>query len=503
MPSESSVELLMPQSLAWALRYLPDYFSDQPARFHCELMSDLENPANRLLARIAPRGHAKSTCAALAYPLWCLCERRRRNILIITQESSLATQFVRDIRAELESNEAILAEYGDMCRQPDCAPVSKKPARAARRKRGGKSPVPRRRGKWSESKFITACGLAVQGKGCGTSLRGTRVGPQRPDLIICDDIEKDDLVRSPQARRNLEYWLRRVVMPALAPEGQLVVVGSLIHFDCLLANLSDEKRFPHWNYRIYKALEEKRGRDGKIHRIALWPARWPVEKLDEERDRIGVPAFEQEYMANPIDDSRPTFKPEWLRRYDPAELENCEERLINLMAVDPATGSSSGDFCAYWVGSVDQANGIIYTRELLLERTDINGQVQRIMELYQRWRPLRVGIETVGYQVALKHNVERESAKVNAFVPVVSLKTTFNKTARIQGTSPLYQSGKFRLPPVLDPEAELQFLQFPHGAHDDAPDVCAMGIELAREFLGRHTVEVVSRRGSGLDRRKW
>jgi hypothetical protein len=523
----------LPQSLAWALRYLPEYFCDTPAAFHCELMRDLENPANRLLARIAPRGHAKSTCAALAYPLWCLCERRRRNILIITQESSLATQFVRDIRTELESNEAIRAAYGDMCReaQPErgggaCeAPGGRASARrgklsgrkkepSCRARRGSKAkcategktapPAPRRRGKWSESKFITNAGLAVQAKGCGASLRGTRVGPMRPDLIICDDIEKDDLVESPEGRRKLEYWLRRVVMPALAPDGQLVVVGSLIHYDCLLANLRDERRFPHWNYRVYRAREAECGADGEFRQVALWPARWPLEKLAEEEQRVGSLAFEQEYMANPIDTSRRTFKPEWLKRYEPAELESCGERLISLMAVDPAAGKTSGDFCAIWVGSVDAATGVIYTRVLSLERINIVEQVQRIMSLYQQWRPLRVGIETSGYQAALKDYLEHESCKAKAYIPVVALNTIQNKIARIEGSSPFYENGTFRLPPVLDPEAEAQFLHFPKGGHDDAPDVCAMGIELARQFLGGRTVEAVSGgRGTGLQRRGW
>jgi hypothetical protein len=104
-----------PAPLRWAVEFLPDYFTDPPCAFHVELMRVLADPARRLIARVAPRGHAKSTCAALAYPLWCICERRRRNIVIITHEASLATQFVRDIRQELESNERISAAYGDLC----------------------------------------------------------------------------------------------------------------------------------------------------------------------------------------------------------------------------------------------------------------------------------------------------------------------------------------------------------------------------------------------------
>lgn len=238
-----------PAPLAWALEYLPEYFTDEPAEFHRELFTDLEDAQRRLLARVAPRGHAKSTCAAFAYPLWCICEQSKRNIVIITHESSLAAQFLRDIRSELESNPQIIAAYGDLCTEAD--PPDAGPARKPRRR------TPR---KWTETLLTTSTGITVQAKGCGASIRGTKAGPNRPDLIICDDIEKDDLVRKPANRRRLEHWLRRAVMPALAPDGRLLVLGSLIHYDSLLANLSKPSRFKGWDYRVYRAMEATKAR---------------------------------------------------------------------------------------------------------------------------------------------------------------------------------------------------------------------------------------------------
>ena len=467
-----------PASLTWAQRFLPHYFSDPPAAFHVELMRALEHPAHRLIARVAPRGHAKSTCAALAYPLWCICEAKRRNIVIVTHEASLACQFVRDIRAELEGNELILAEYGDLCWEEATAPRSAaatkgRPENRRAQKRGS-------RGKWTEAMFMTAAGITVQAKGTGAGFRGLRVGPHRPDLIIGDDLEKDEHVQSPLGRRKLENWLRRVVMPALAPAGQLLILGSLIHYDSLLANLRDPKRFPGWDYAVYRALEAELGPDGEYHRVALWPARWPLSRLDQERERIGTLAFEQEYQANPIDDSVRIFRPEWLRSYDPGEL--VPERLTTLMAVDPATGADAGDYFALWVGSVDSSTGIIYTRRLTIERVGIVKQVRRIMAAFEEWRPVVVGIETVGYQKVLKQILEEESRERRLYMSIVEIQTRNEKVARIQGSSLFYENGLFRLPPVLDPEIEQQFLHFPRTEHDDGPDVCAMGIELVRSL---------------------
>jgi predicted phage terminase large subunit-like protein len=122
---------------------------------------------------------------------------------------------------------------------------------------------------------------------------------------------------------------------------------------------------------------------------------------------------------------------------------------------------------------------VIYTRQLTLERVGIVGQVQRIIAAFEKWHPVRVGIETTAYQVALKEALEAESRRRGLYIPVVGLNTSANKRARIEGSSVFYENGTFRLPAVLPPEVEEQFLHFPKARHDDAPDVCAMGIELA------------------------
>ncbi len=516
-PSRPESDGRLPPPLRWALDFLPDYFSDEPCAFHAELLAALADPGRRLVARVAPRGHAKSTCAAFAYPLWCVCAQQRRNIIIVTHEASLATQFVRDIRQELEANERILAQYGDLCvagsigvppvRSPGSIGVP--PVRSSARKRRcaattkGKttSAPPRRRAKWAEAKFTTNTGITVQAKGAGAAFRGLRVGPHRPDLIICDDLEKDERVQSPEQRRKLEQWLRRVVLPALAPDGKLLVLGSLIHHDSLLANLRDKLRFPRWDYAVYRALEAELGPDGQYRRVALWPARWPVARLDEERERVGTLAFEQEYQANPIDDSLRAFRPEWLQRYQASEL--VAERLLNLMAVDPATGVSGGDYFALWIGSVDTATGVIYTRELTLERVGVVEQVKRILAAFERWQPLRIGIETTAYQVALKDILEDEGRRRRLYLPLVGLKTIANKRARIEGSTPFYENGTFRLPPVLPAEIEEQFLHFPKARHDDAPDVCAMAIELARALRASGPIDGVTSRANRSTRGGW
>jgi len=95
MTTKASRRVEMTAALEWAMEFLPHYLTESPCGFHAELMGDLENADKRLIARVAPRGHGKSVIACLAYPLWCICEQKRRNIVIVTHEQGLATGFVR------------------------------------------------------------------------------------------------------------------------------------------------------------------------------------------------------------------------------------------------------------------------------------------------------------------------------------------------------------------------------------------------------------------------
>ncbi|MCC7017941.1 MAG: hypothetical protein IT564_12130, partial [Rhodospirillales bacterium] len=366
----------------------------------------------------------------------------------------------------------------------------------------------RSRGKWTDAMFRAANGVTIHAKGAGSAFRGLRVGPHRPDLVICDDIEKDDLVRSPEARKRLDRWLRRVVVPALAPGGRLIVVGSLLHSDSLLANLCRPEKFPHWDARVYRALEcgpleGEPGAAGELSvgtfaRRALWPARWSVEKLLEERARIGTDAFEQEYQANPVDDDHRIFQPEWLRRCTRAEIDALVERgqFAPLIAVDPATGKEERDYFAMWVGGVDLVSGRILTRELLLARINAVRQIDRIVEEFRRWKPLKVGIESVAYQDALCQMVEDKGRRSGLYIPVERIASLGGKQARLAASACLFENGTFLLPEDLSAEAEEQFLHCPRGEHDDAPDVCAMAIQLARQVRGGMGGEaLVSRNG--------
>ena len=117
-------------------------------------------------ARGAPRGHGKSQILSFAFPLWCVCYGYAKNILIVSDTTEQATQFIMAIRDELEENEVLRDAFGDLTNDRV----------------------------WSNAKIQTANKIQVVGKGAGQKLRGIKYRQFRPDVIIVDDLENDESV---------------------------------------------------------------------------------------------------------------------------------------------------------------------------------------------------------------------------------------------------------------------------------------------------------------------
>lgn len=56
---------------------------------------------------------------------------------------------------------------------------------------------------WNAGVIITKGNVKLQAFGAGKRMRGLRHGPHRPDLVIGDDLENDENVKSPEQRDKL------------------------------------------------------------------------------------------------------------------------------------------------------------------------------------------------------------------------------------------------------------------------------------------------------------
>ena len=150
---------------------------------------------------IEPREHGKTVRWAFAYVLWCVLTGRARYVLLIGASGDSAKENLGNIKTEIEENERILEDFGSL--QGDS---------------------------WTNARLEFANGTCIQAKGSGASMRGTRFRQYRPDLIVIDDVLKDDAINSPTQRNKIHRWLKRVVFN-LGKTAFIIWVNTIFHND--------------------------------------------------------------------------------------------------------------------------------------------------------------------------------------------------------------------------------------------------------------------------------
>jgi hypothetical protein len=178
------------------------------------------------ISQAAPRGHAKSTLSSLILPLWCIVTGKRRFIGLVSDTTEQAADFLEFIKAELDANERLREDFPEAC---------------------GEGRV------WKAGQVITRNNVRLKCWGKRKAMRGARHGPVRPDLIVCDDLEGDENIDSPHQRAKDREWFFKALMKIGSRRTVTVVVGTILHYDSLLAQLL--KR-PGWSGRKWQAIQQ-------------------------------------------------------------------------------------------------------------------------------------------------------------------------------------------------------------------------------------------------------
>lgn len=486
------VRLAEENIIFFARYYFPEFFNNPTPAFHWELI-DLAREMERPRAErgtlgcvvAAPRGHAKSTILTFLMPLWWIVFKKKRFIVIVSDTSTMADGFVSDIRKQLEENERLRADFGDLC---------------------GDTVVGRPL-KWTVGDFTAAhrdrngaptFKVRVLARSTGSQFRGLRSGAYRPDAIICDDLENDEFVRTPEQRTKTWEWFTKAVIPALDPaNGAIFVIGTILHFDSLLQRLLKLAQAEGlYRWKIFRAIRKNGG--------PLWPDRFDLKQLDQIKRLIGSLAFNSEYLNIPIDEEARLYRPGWIKWYSGRELSYDKERrkwvwreedLEIYVGVDPAISESeAADYFAIVVLGVARKSKSLVVLYTFAGRMDFPSQVQEIIRLDATWQPRMIGIERNAYQRALPQQLMKESAKLT----IKQLDNGTKKYTRILAASVPFENGQvYMREAVGDESGELdelgqrrvfstmlalyvQMMQYPNSANDDVLDALENAFQVGR-----------------------
>lgn len=440
-------------------------------QFHYELWEEATSD-KQYVAIAAPRGHAKSTAGTMAYGMCAALFRTARFILIVSDTESQAAMFLGNIKQELQDNKDLIELF--------------------RLKKNEKNEVQFL--KDTETDIIVELEdghkFRMVAKGAEQKLRGLNWNGTRPDLIIGDDLENDELVMNKDRRTKLRRWFFAALLPALSPRGKVRIWGTILHMDSLLESLMPkeyDKTTKHEGLRQYNMV--KRGMWSSIKYKAhnedfsqlLWPARFDRTFFVQKREeflRQGIPdIYSQEYLNKPIDESIAYFKRnDFLHRTE----EDKKLRLTYYITADLAISTNeSADYSVFVVGGMDESRRLHIT-SVIRERLDGREIVDLILALQRTYDPVAIGIEKMQVSQAIGAFLREEMIQQNTFPNIMMMshmgKDKISRARSIQARSRA-KTIKFDKEADWYPIFEDECVVFPRGKHDDQVDAFAyMGL---------------------------
>lgn len=488
--------------------YLAEYFPIDDGDMHERLTNDIEGMVSSkrgIRKAVAwPRGTGKTTTCDLALPLWVICTSKYHYIILITAALASGKAHLRAVKDELTTNERILADFGNL-RGP----------------------------KWQEDEIVTSNEIMMTVLGAGMQIRGRLYKKWRPGLVLCDDLEDDESVRSDLQRLYRRDWFFKAVTKAgqLGRQTSFFYIGTKLHHDCLLKRLLEHPGFGGQSYSAvlswaecedlweewrgiytnlqdpyrreraeayYKDNEAEMLRGAKTAWIGLSYYDLMLELVDGGRS-----TFATEYQNQPTDPSTRHFRHigffrrwigdeghEWLQPVSIEESTNAISPVgtsVRLsacklyMSVDPSLGKTlTGDPSAIIV-LAKSPNDEMFTLEADIQLRRPAVLIADILKYLLKYPSIRIaGLESVSFQILIKMGVEAEAAKLGLSTGSIrGLTGLGNKDARIESLQPDLDNGYLRLG-LGQTILHNQLIEWPASSHNDGPDALEMVRTIAR-----------------------
>jgi hypothetical protein len=443
--------------LAWGLYYCGSHFKSSSPRFHLEILK--EALCNRFLAIAAPRESAKSTILSFILPTHGILFSKYNFIVICQNTYAKAARSLENIKKELRENEDLSRDF----------------------------PVVVVKDAEGDSIFrIGTHETRVLCKGAEQigSVRGEKFGAHRPDLIIIDDLEDDELVKSMERRSDLKDTIDNALLPAgEANVCKVLVIGTILHDDSCMAKFVSKDYYPEFKKLFYRALGNTNGVE-----TSLWNEKWTVDDLKRlQKEKPSV--FAKEYQNDPASGLNAKFQKSDIRYW---RIDNLQYVLFDAEGGIVSRGSLSNCKAAIacdlaWEEKRDSDYSVVMpayltpNAELLVEdyvfkkglRPDEIEEILFSMEARLRsitGSAVPIGFEKAKLEKVVKWFLQGAMRRRNRFLLLKDLQWDGDKILRmVTRLSPRYtQHVIFHKQGMGD--LEYQLLRIPSGTHDDLPD---------------------------------
>ena len=426
----------------------PERFYLPFSSLHDTIFNILDDDSIQLALIIAPRGFGKTSTVNLAFPAKKILFQEKKFIVPISCTATQATMQGENLKRELMSNKFITGLFGPM-----------------------KSDT------FSKEMWVTSTGTAVMPRGAGQQVRGILYGDSRPDLIIVDDLEDAESVRSDEQRAKTKAWFFEDVLNSInrsRKDWKIIVIGTLLHEDSLLANLLED---PGWYHAHLSICDDN------------FKSNWPdfmsdedLKKLVDSYRRMGLlDSFYREYMGVPIAKESAKFQQTMFKYYKETDDDFVRDRkgLENMVILDPAktTTSTADDTAIVGVG-IDVKTPKIFVRDIVHGNLHPEQQYTECFDMADRIGARVIGIEVTSLNEFITYPLRTEMIRQKRYYDIVELKARASKEERIAALVPFYRLGFVYHNSNCCQVLEKQLLSFPRSKKDDVMDVLAYVVEM-------------------------
>jgi phage terminase large subunit-like protein len=272
----------------------------------------------------------KSTWWFLILPTWAAAHGHVKFAAAFAMAAGPAQTHLATFKREIDTNELLRQDFPRLCT-------------AAKRPSGANVAD-------TQAMYMAESGFVFAARGIDSSNLGMKVGEQRPDLILCDDIEPDESSYSPELARKRRTTLVDSILPLnvyarVVISGTVTMPGSIVH---QLVKHGRGVETAEWvreeGFRAHYTPPIVKRDDGSER--SVWPAKWPLSYLKEiEHTR----SFAKNYANDPMGADGDLWTPDDFRYPGDEGLDPVTHMMLS---IDPAvTAKRSSDFTGLGVVS--------------------------------------------------------------------------------------------------------------------------------------------------------
>jgi len=463
VPASELVELAASDPELYCRTFFPHTFRQRTPLFHRDIWAGLESRRNRYVATMVFRGGAKTTLLR-AFTSKRIAYATSRTILYTSAAVEHAQRSVRWLRKAVERQDVWAKLFaltpGD---------------------------------KWGEEHLeikhgIAGCTISVVPVGITGQVRGINIDDYRPDLIVVDDPCDEENTATPEQRKKVEDRFFGSLMQGLtpvseSPDAKMVLLQTPLNREDLVNQCV---RDPAWTSYVFGILDE----DNE----SRWAERYPTAEVMQEKreysERNQLPIWLREKMCQVVSEATAYFRKEWLQYW-----EVYPKGLRVVIGIDPVPppselqlqkGLAGKDYEVLFV--LGFAAGRFYVLEISAMRGhEPEWTENEFFRLMDKWKPVKVRVEGMGYQRTLKSNLERAMRRKKRFVQIDAVDDKRKKSVRIKDAfSGIGSQKRLYLHPSML-EFETQWVAYPDVGHDDILDAGAMAVDCALDmdiFMG-------------------